>query len=583
MPPRVLLVDADPDALARLEAALAQEFELRAVASADAALELLRREPFDVIVADQRLHGTTGVDLLEQAARLAPATVRVLASGAADVDCLADAIGRAQVSHFVSKPLDARAVRQVLRAAAPPRHRATPRVAVVAATADVRAQRLCALPAGHEACEAIADDGTLARLCDADVDTVLLDLDVGTEQATRLVSGLLRLPRPVPVVVVADDGGLDAALALVRLGAHDLVLRPFRADELALRLLRAQERRRMASQVLELERSVRERYSYRELVGGSEAMREVYALCERVAATDTTVMLRGETGTGKELVARVLHQASARSRGPFVAVSCAAMPEALLESELFGHERGAFTGATERQLGRFEMASGGTLFIDEVGDMPLAAQVKILRVLQERELERVGGRQPIKVDVRIIAATHVDLEAAVAAGRFRQDLYYRLQVLEVRIPPLRERPGDAALLAGHFLEQLSARMRKRGLRLTREALALIEAHPWPGNVRELGNVIERAVAVTPSHGTIGAELLALRPAAAASAAPAARADVPSGAGGIREAVEQLERTLVQRALESHAGNITRAAAQLGITRQALSQKMTRLGVRGDAD
>jgi len=335
----------------------------------------------------------------------------------------------------------------------------------------------------------------------------------------------------------------------------------------------------MASQAVELRRSVRERHSYGELVGGSEKMQELYALVDRVAGTDSTVMIRGETGTGKELLARVLHQGSLRAQRPFVAVSCAAIPEGLLESELFGHERGSFTGADQRQLGRFELAAGGTLFVDEVGDMPLSAQVKILRVLQEREIERVGGRQPIKVDVRIIAATHVDLEAAVAAGRFRQDLYYRLNVIEARLPALRDRPGDAALLAGHFLERLLARGGKRDVRLSREALAAIAAYAWPGNVRELANVIERAVAMTPSGGVIGADLLALKPAAAPSASASASAS--GAAGNIREAVEQLERALVTRALDAHRGNITRAAAQLGITRQALSQKMAKLGLRSD--
>jgi DNA-binding NtrC family response regulator len=307
------------------------------------------------------------------------------------------------------------------------------------------------------------------------------------------------------------------------------------------------------------------------IVWRSKAMRGLIEMIERVGPLDCTVLIQGETGTGKELVARALHQLSPRRNGPFMAVNCAALSESLIESELFGHERGAFTGATQRRIGRFEAANGGTLFIDEFGDIPLSTQAKLLRVLQERTVERVGSSRGVLVDVRLVAATHRDLEAAVESGAFRRDLFYRLNVVPLRLPPLRERTEDVALLAEHFLDRAQQRSSKSGLTIGPAALAALEGHLWPGNVRELENLIERMVALLPSGGEITPELLGLsrwRP----------RQTPPRGVQTLRDHVAAEERRVIADALDRHRGNRTKAARELGLTRQGLSQKIAKYGI-----
>jgi DNA-binding NtrC family response regulator len=578
--PRILVVDDAPETREFLERVLRKEYDVVAVTRPGDAVARLMTDAFDAVIADQSLREGTGVDLLEKAARLAPQTVRILISGYADPRTLADAINRAAVSHFIEKPLNVRAVREAVRGAAPRRQRDHSRVMIVASAEDASATLAATLgKAGLD----VVPVGTAAEaadtMVDADPDVLVVDLDVGTEAAAAIVTTTLRQKRPVPVILIADNERMEEAMALVRLGALDVVLKPFRTAELVLRVTRAGERRRMFSEVIDLRRS-QERFAYRELVGGSEPMRVVYETIERVADTDATVMIRGETGTGKELVARILHQVSGRRQGPFVPIHCAAVPEGLIESELFGHEKGAFTGATARRIGRFEQASRGTIFLDEVGDIPPAVQVKLLRVLQERLVERVGGREPIQVDVRVLAATNADLEHEVKTGRFRQDLYYRLNVVPIHVPPLRERTGDIPHLVGHFLEAVEARLGKRNVMLSPEAVAALERYAWPGNVRELMNVLERAVALTPTGGTIGREGLFFAEAAPPPVALAAAATAtPDASVGIRSAVEQLERAMIVEAMQRHGGNQTRAAAQLGITRQALAQKLAKYGIR----
>ncbi|HTJ46093.1 MAG TPA: sigma-54 dependent transcriptional regulator [Kofleriaceae bacterium] len=311
------------------------------------------------------------------------------------------------------------------------------------------------------------------------------------------------------------------------------------------------------------------------LIGQSTAMRRVFDTLEQVAGTDATVLVRGETGTGKELVARVLHSLSTRRDRPFVAVNCAALPESLIESELFGHERGAFTGAQHRKLGRFERADGGTLFIDEVADMPEGVQVKLLRVLQERALERVGGTELLRVDIRLVAATHIDLEAAIRAGKFREDLFYRLDVVPITLPSLRERREDIALLVEHLLAEYQRRLGKTGIRLAPDAMRRLERHDWPGNVRELSNVIERMVALTASGGL--AQLPEMRARAAHREKLSAMVPEPTGQT-LGEAVDDFERAVIARALERSAGNRTAAARALGITRQGLALKLKKYGL-----
>jgi len=311
-------------------------------------------------------------------------------------------------------------------------------------------------------------------------------------------------------------------------------------------------------------------------------MARVFETVRKVAETDLSVLIRGESGTGKELVAQALHQRSARRQRPFVAVNCAAISRELVESELFGHEKGAFTGADARRTGKFEAAHGGTIFLDEIGDMPLETQAKVLRVLEDRKLERVGGNQPVEVDVRVVAATHRDLERECKAGRFRDDLYYRLKVAQVELPPLRERGEDLPALANHFLEQLAGRLGRAKKPLGAEALARLARHAWPGNVRALRNVIEQA-AVLAGGDTIEASDLRL-PEEAGDAAPGARPALDTSrpfAEAKRDFVADFERGYLLAALRANGGNVSRTATAIGLVRQSLQQKIRELGLRAE--
>jgi transcriptional regulator with GAF, ATPase, and Fis domain len=358
-----------------------------------------------------------------------------------------------------------------------------------------------------------------------------------------------------------------------------LALQHQRLAEDQRRLALAEGRARRLEQRLEsLRDELGERYGFDRIIGRSPALRAALAGAAKVAATETTVLITGESGTGKELVARAIHHAGPRADGPFVAVNCAALPETLLESELFGHERGAFTGADRQRPGRFELAAGGTLFLDEIGDVSSAVQAKLLRVIQEREFQRVGGTATLRADVRLIAATNRDLEHAVAAGRFRADLYYRLNVFTVLLPPLRDRADDVLFLADHFVRTLGAKLGKGEPGLSRAARDALLAHPWPGNIRELQNAIERALIVSDG-GLVTAGQLGLE-RAGARLAPAQAA--PSGAETPAEPLElslpEWERRLVCEALEKAKGNKSRAAQILGLTRSQLYTRLKRHGL-----
>ncbi|MCU1283372.1 MAG: Response regulator of zinc sigma-54-dependent two-component system, partial [bacterium] len=313
---------------------------------------------------------------------------------------------------------------------------------------------------------------------------------------------------------------------------------------------------------------------FADLIGSGDKMAVVRRTVEKIAASDTTVYISGESGTGKELIARAIHRHSKRANGPFIKVNCGALTETLLESELFGHERGAFTGAIKQKLGRFELADGGTLFLDEVGDIPPSMQVKLLRALQEQEFERVGGEAPIKVDVRVVSATNKDLDAEVASGRFRQDLYFRLHVLPVKLPPLRERREDIPLLVEHFLRKYTAEMNKPVAGVTPEALDQLAAYSWPGNIRELENEVQRLVIQCDNEGFITPELLA----------PSVRkvegllGRVAPKKGTLKDMMEEVERWLLVEALREHGGNKTKTAETLGITREGLHKKLAKYGM-----
>jgi two-component system response regulator AtoC len=374
------------------------------------------------------------------------------------------------------------------------------------------------------------------------------------------------------VIMMSAYGGEDAALAAMKEGAYDYIPKPFRPDEVVLTLRKAEERERLGREVAGLRAQLDSGPDARALVAESTAMRAALDLVARVAEHRTTVLITGESGTGKELIARAIHRASPRMTAAFVAINCAAIPENLLESELFGHVRGAFTGAGSDKPGLFEQADGGTLLLDEIGELPLGLQAKLLRVLQDGEIRRVGDQRTRLVDVRVLAATARDLGADAAAGRFREDLYYRLNVVSVHLPPLRERPGDIAPLAHHFAARLAQRL-GRPLSLADTAVAWLEAQPWRGNVRELEHAIERAAVLTDKE-VLEPEDRRKGPLPT----PPVGADEGGGGvgtGSLRDAVEDAERRVITAALEASAGNRRAAAKQLGVSLRTLFYKMER--------
>ncbi len=430
---------------------------------------------------------------------------------------------------------------------------------------------------GYEVVTA-ADAASAIGLLQADsFDLVLTDLSLGRGgSGMDVLAASKRARRETPVIMITAHGSEKIAVEAIKAGAEDYVPKPFDNDEIRHVVHRALERTRLSREHrLLLDRLERE-YGFGALIGSGPAMQQVFEVIKKVADTDLTVLIRGESGTGKELVAQALHGRSPRAERPFVAVNCAAISRELVESELFGHEKGAFTGADGRRVGRFEAAGGGSIFLDEIGDMPLDTQAKVLRVLQERTLERVGGNQPIAIDVRVVAATHRALEAEVAAGRFREDLYYRLKVVEARLPPLRERIEDVPALCQRFLEQLAARLGREPATLTPEAMAQLMRYDWPGNVRELRNVIERAAVM--ASGPITAGDLALGGPTRTTIAP-----VPgeSFADAKKRWLARFEREYLLAALRAHGWNVSRTADAIGMVRQSLQQKIREHALRGD--
>ncbi|HEX5708417.1 MAG TPA: sigma-54 dependent transcriptional regulator, partial [Pyrinomonadaceae bacterium] len=379
----------------------------------------------------------------------------------------------------------------------------------------------------------------------------------------------------VPVVLMTAYGSIDEAVQAMKDGAHDFLQKPVDSNHLLLLVGRALEQARLRTENILLREEWSRRYGFPRIVGESEAIRRAVSETQRVAATDTTVLLLGESGTGKELFARAVHHLSPRRDKPFVAVNCAAIPETLIESELFGHEKGSFTGATERRPGKFELASGGTVFLDEIGELPLPAQGKLLRVIEEKTVDRIGGRAPVPVDVRIVAATNRELQAEAEAGEFRRDLFFRLNVFPVRVPPLRERGDDVVLLAHHFAAQLGRELRKREAVLSDAAVEALRRHAWPGNVRELENAIERACILADST-TLEPHDLGLGDKVAHASVDDSFADLDTS-GTLSEAAERavrlVERRKISEALRASEGNKTRAAESLGVSYKTLLTKI----------
>ena len=432
---------------------------------------------------------------------------------------------------------------------------------------------------GHDVELAETGADAIRRLEEAPFDLILTDLALGRGTTGMDVLRASKEQRPeTAVVMITAHGSEKIAVEAMKLGAEDYVPKPFDNDELRMVIRRALDRTRLQRENRWLLERVERDYGFGSLIGSGAGMREVFETIQKVAATDLSVLIRGESGTGKELVAQALHQGSARRSGPFVAVNCAAISAQLVESELFGHEKGAFTGADARRVGRFEAADGGTIFLDEIGDMAADTQAKVLRVLEERVFERVGGNRPVTADVRVVAATHRDLEAEVKKGAFREDLYYRLNVVEVAIPPLRERVEDIPALAMRFLGQLAERLDREPKQLEEEALSRLVQHPWRGNVRELRNVIEQACVLSEAQ-VIGVEDLRLN--AREGSLPVSRgAGVPFREAK-RAAVEDFERVYLIRALRAHDGNISRTAEAIGMVRQSLQQKIRELELRSE--
>jgi DNA-binding NtrC family response regulator len=455
----------------------------------------------------------------------------------------------------------------------------SPRILVVEDEAAIRlALRGLLRRDGHEVDLAESGDAALRMLERDAYDLIITDLALGRGPSGMDVLRASRAERPeTAVVMITAHGSEKLAVEAMKLGAQDYVPKPFDNDELRLVVQRALERTRLERENRQLLERVEREYGFGSLIGAGSAMRRVFETIQKVAETDLSVLVLGESGTGKELVAQALHQHSARRAKPFIAVNCAAISPELVESELFGHEKGSFTGADARRTGKFEAAHGGTIFLDEIGDMARETQAKVLRVLQERELERVGGSEKIRVDVRVVAATHRDLEAEVERGRFREDLYYRLKVVELRIPPLRERAEDIPALAARFLEQIAERLRRPRAQLEPEALAALVRHAWRGNVRELRNTIEQAAVLCSGERITAADLRL--PGAASESAPA---EDPASELSFREAkrraTESFERDYLIRALREHRGNISRTAEALGMVRQSLQQKIRELAL-----
>ncbi len=414
-------------------------------------------------------------------------------------------------------------------------------------------------------------------------DLILLDMVMPGEDGLTFLRALREGENRTPVLVVSALDSAKTAVEALKQGANDYIVKGFDIEELRHRVANLLELSSLSAENQKLRRELVGDGQFGRMIGSSPQMLRVFEMAERVAATDATVLVLGESGTGKDLLAQEIHDRSPRASKPFVAVNCAALPENLVESELFGYERGAFTGAAQQRKGKFELASGGTLFLDEIGDMNPATQAKVLRALESRKIERLGGSASIDVDVRVISATHRDLPGEIAAGKFREDLYYRLRVVTLELPALRDHAQDIPLLASAFLQQLSARHNRRP-HFSREALALLERYQWPGNVRELRNAIERTVVLTSGDEITVADLPEEIRTGKSQTGSAAANDAPSadsflGESDFREAKRQFEITYLKRKLEDHRWNVSRTAEEIGLHRQSLQEKLRELGIQ----
>jgi two-component system response regulator AtoC len=412
------------------------------------------------------------------------------------------------------------------------------------------------------------------------VDIVLCDIRMSGMDGLALLNRLVARSHPPIVIMLTAYGNVETAVEAMKRGAYDFLTKPVNLDQLDMLLKRALRSQEVESENRSLREQLNSRFGLESLVGESDAMLEVFDIIKQAAPTQATILIQGESGTGKELVANAIHRLSPRAKGAFVAVHCAALSPTLLESELFGHEKGAFTGATERRHGRFELADGGTLFLDEISEIPLSIQVKLLRVLEDRKFERVGGHETLEVDIRLIAATNADLRKRVEEGQFRNDLFFRLDVVSLSLPPLRARSGDLPLLCTHFIKDLNARNGKNIEEISPEVMAAFSAYTWPGNVRELRNVIERMIVLARGTRLTVRDLPSTLRDAVGIEAPRLPWRSETGHAGSPASMHDAERIMIYAALKKLEGNRTKAAAQLGISRRTLQRKLKEYGKTG---
>ncbi len=421
---------------------------------------------------------------------------------------------------------------------------------------------------GHEARQRLAADK---------FDIVITDLRLPDCSGIDLLKQIKSYHPATEVVLITGHASAETAVSAMKEGAFDYITKPLNMDELRIILAKALEKRRLLTENIYLKKQLREKYGFANIIGNSPAMQNVFRLMQRIIKTDSTILIMGESGTGKEIVAKSIHFNSPRQDKPFVAVHCGAIPETLLESELFGHAKGAFTGAIKEKIGKFESAHHGTIFLDEIGTMPLHLQIKLLRVLQEQEIERVGSNTTVKLDVRVIAATNLSLENEVKNGRFREDLFYRLNVIPLIVPPLRERKEDIVPLTRFFLTKYCLEMKRTPMNMTRQALEALELYEWPGNVRELENAIERLVALTETDAVHIADLpdsIGRQHGSMVSFSY----EISENGMDLAAAVSEMEAKIITRALVGCDGVKSRAAALLKMNRTTLVEKMKRLGV-----
>jgi DNA-binding NtrC family response regulator len=431
--------------------------------------------------------------------------------------------------------------------------------------------------AGYEV-ETFSGGAEVLACADPPPAVVLLDLMMPEVDGIDVLKELKRRHPTLPVIILTAVNEVSRAVEVTKLGAYDYLVKPIDQERLKTTLNRAVSHGNLSDEVVRLKTELGDRYDIKNIVGSSAAMRHVYSQIEKVLSSDITIFISGESGTGKELAAKAIHYGSLRSDEPFIDVNCAAIPEGLQESELFGHEKGAFTGALATHPGKFEQAAGGTIFLDEVGEMSPSAQARLLRVLQERCLQRVGGTKTIDLDVRVISASNRNLEQMVADGSFRQDLFYRLVVFPIELPPLRDRRDDIPLLVDHFIEKYARDAGKRVTGIQPTAIAALKAHSWPGNVRELENVIHRSLLITDGPEITDADL-----------PPGLGSTAGDGVGGssapisVAMSLDELERAAIEKALKRHGGNLSDVARQLGIGRSTLYRKLEQYGLREKKD